>query len=249
MQKRIIAILFVLSLLSLALFGCSNNQDDQNDDVGYDQVFVDTLQNEIDQLNTEISTLKAEILDLNAEIAEQVDQVVTEEPEQATTSLLTSALDVMALIEDQDFAALQNWVHPDDGVRFSPYAYVNTQTDLVFGAQVFPTLPTDPTILTWGSFDGSGDPIDFDFLGYYNRFIYDQDYLNPEIIGVNTIIGTGNTLVNIIDVYPSGEFVEFHFTGFDPQYEGMDWRSLILVFEEVGNEWKLVGIVHNEWTI
>jgi hypothetical protein len=86
-------------------------------------------------------------------------------------------------------------------------------------------------------------------MDYYNRFVYDQDFLNPEMIGINSIIGFGNTLVNIGDAYPGASFLEFHFSGFAPQYEGMDWRSLILVMEELNGEWKLVGIVHNEWTI
>jgi (p)ppGpp synthase/HD superfamily hydrolase len=43
--------------------------------------------------------------------------------------------------------------------------------------------------------------------------------------------------------------VEYHFSGFDPKYEGMDWRSLRLVFEEKDNIWHLVGIIHDQWTI
>lgn len=254
MHKKITLLLLVFLLFSILLIGCTDNQNDDNTE--NDQDVITSLENEIDDLNADIADLKTEILDLNAtidsneaQIAELEGQVIIEEPEQVSSSLITSALEVMALIDAQDFTTLQNWVHPDDGVRFSPYSYVNTQTDLVFGSQSFPTLLNDPTVLTWGSFDGSGDPIEFNFSDYYNRFIYDQDFLNPEIIGINSIVGIGNTLVNINDVYPAGEFVEFHFSGFDPQYEGMDWRSLILVFEEVGTEWKLIGIVHNEWTI
>jgi len=49
--------------------------------------------------------------------------------------------------------------------------------------------------------------------------------------------------------YPTASFVEFHFTGFDPQYGGIDWSSLRLVFENVGGNWLLIGIVHDGWTI
>ncbi len=241
MQKKIVLLLLVFTLMSILLIGCSGNQNEQ--------AVVTDLENEIDELNEEIVAFENQIVELENQITILENQEVTEEPEQISSSLITSALEVMELIDTEDFTGLQNWVHPDDGVRFSPYAYVNTQTDLVFASQSFPSLMADPSVLTWGSFDGSGEPIEFNFMDYYNRFIYDQDFLNPEIIGINSIVGSGNILVNIGDVYPTGEFVEFHFTGFDPQYEGMDWRSLILVFEEVGNEWKLIGIVHNEWTI
>ena len=69
------------------------------------------------------------------------------------------------------------------------------------------------------------------------------------MIGNNTAIGSGNIIDNVPTEYPDGEFVEFHFTGFDSQYEGMDWRSLRLVFEEHAGAWHLVGIVHGQWTI
>ena len=41
--------------------------------------------------------------------------------------------------------------------------------------------------------------------------------------------------------------MEYYFSGFDPQYGGMDWRSLRLVFAPHGEGWALVGIVHDEW--
>jgi len=43
--------------------------------------------------------------------------------------------------------------------------------------------------------------------------------------------------------------VEYHFPGFDKKYEGMDWASLRLVLIEAKDGWKLVGIVHDQWTI
>ncbi|HYF94322.1 MAG TPA: hypothetical protein VD969_19050 [Symbiobacteriaceae bacterium] len=48
--------------------------------------------------------------------------------------------------------------------------------------------------------------------------------------------------------YPDGFMVEFHFPGFEAKYGGMDWRSLRLVYERLGNAWFLVGIIHGQWT-
>ena len=118
-----------------------------------------------------------------------------------------------------------------------------------FNAQDIADLLLDTTVYTWGEYDGSGFPINLSFADYYTRFVYDQEFVHPHLVGINNVIGFGNTLVNIADVHPNGSFVEFHFTGFDPQYEGMDWRSLFLVFEQLDGNWVLVGIVHNEWTI
>jgi hypothetical protein len=79
--------------------------------------------------------------------------------------------------------------------------------------------------------------------------VYDVDLAQPEEVGFGEVIGKGNTINNIAEVWPDAVTVEYHFSGFDPQYGGMDWRSLRLVFEPEEGAWRLVGIVHDEWTI
>lgn len=56
-------------------------------------------------------------------------------------------------------------------------------------------------------------------------------------------------LENQFEVYENPIIVEYYFSGFDPEYEGIDWRSLRLVFEQYEGSWKLVGIINNQWTI
>ncbi|NLE25228.1 MAG: hypothetical protein GX625_07790, partial [Clostridiaceae bacterium] len=80
-------------------------------------------------------------------------------------------------------------------------------------------------------------------------FIYDVDFASAEKIGYNEILGHGNTLENSAEVYKDSMVVEYHFPGLDPQYEGMDWRSLRIVFEKHNDTWYLVGIIHDQWTI
>ena len=102
-----------------------------------------------------------------------------------------------------------------------------------------------------------GDPCSFlyflrDYLTlryHLARQTHNQDFANPHIIGNNQIVQTGNTINNIEDVYPNAQFVEFHFTGFDPQYTGMDWTSLRIVMEEYNSQLYIIGIIHDEWTI
>jgi hypothetical protein len=133
-------------------------------------------------------------------------------------------------------------------VRFSPYAYIRAE-DLVFTPEQMRTIFNDTRQYTWGAYDGSGEPITLNFSDYYARFIYDVDFSQPKTIGYNTIVGRGNSLNNLVEFYPGVDFVEFHFPGFEPQYEGMDWRSLRLVFQRIDQVYKLVGIVHDQWTI
>ncbi|WP_028306775.1 FtsB family cell division protein [Desulfitibacter alkalitolerans] len=229
--KGILVILMVL-LAGIILIGCtsSNNSSD--------------LEAQLQEKTALINQLTAENEALSAEVAE-LQLILTS---QQQNSLLMTALTVVGLLENQDMEGLASYIHPVEGVRFSPYTYVDLQADLVFSAQQIETLLQSTQTYNWGSFDGTGDPIVFTFSDYYDRFIYDQDFANPHLIGNNVEIGTSSMINNIIQAYPNGMFVEFHFTGFDPQYMGMDWRSLRLVFEDVNGSWHLVGIVHDEWT-
>jgi hypothetical protein len=157
---------------------------------------------------------------------------------------------IMAL-KDGDMVALSSLIHPDKGVRFSPYATVRTGAggDLVFTATEVRGLMADSTVYHWGAYDGSGLPIDLTFRQYYDEFVYDVGFARPDVVGFGETVGQGNSIDNIASAYPDGILVEYHFEGFDPQYAGMDWRSLRLVFEEQGGSWYLVGIVHDQWTI
>jgi len=179
---------------------------------------------------------------------EQLENKI-EELNKNKSNLLSRTIDVIELLKEKDMEGLSEYVHPTKGLRFSPYAFVDVKTDQVFTKEEVAKLGENTEVYTWGNFDGSGDPIKMNFNDYYNRFVYDKDFANPHIIGNNTEVGKGNTINNIHDVYTEGHFIEFHFTGFEDQYEGLDWRSLILVFEQHEGQWYLVGIVHNEWTI
>jgi uncharacterized protein YraI len=161
---------------------------------------------------------------------------------------------IMAL-KNRELEKLSRLVHPDKGVRFSPYTYVRVESessqgaDLVFSADHIADFFADQTVYHWGRFDGSGEPINLTFEAYYERFIYDADFARPDAVGYNEIIGRGNTINNIAEVYPHAIPIEYHFEGFDPEFAGFDWRSLRLVLEEKEGAWYLVGIVHDEWTI
>lgn len=170
-------------------------------------------------------------------------------PSEAEKITAGRAKEVILAIKDKDMVKLSTFIHPGKGIRFSPYSYVDLENDLVFTASRIRNILADKTEYTWGAYDGSGLPIELTFEEYFKRFIYDQDFANATEIGYNRIIGRGNTINNNFEVYPGAIIVEYHFPGFDPKYEGMDWKSLRLVFEEKADAWHLVGIIHDEWTI
>jgi len=163
-------------------------------------------------------------------------------------SLEETADRVVHALAAKDLETVAEFVHPEMGVRFSPYSYI-LEEHKVFMPEALPILMDLDAVYTWGSYDGTGDAIELTFSDYYEAFVYSADFVNAEQVAVNDQIGQGNTINNIEEFYPGSSFVEYHFSGFDEQYGGMDRESLRLVFIEENGRWFLVGIVHDQWTI
>lgn len=169
--------------------------------------------------------------------------------EKSDNSIASKAGEAVAALKNKDMKKLSALVHPVKGVRLSPYAFVDMKNDRVLTASQVENALNDSAKYTWGSFDGSGEPIEMTFAEYLDRFIYDKDYAGTDRIGYNQFFGKGNTKNNAFEVYTNAGIVEYHIPGVDPQFGGVDWGSLRLVFEESGGTWYLVGIIHDMWTI
>ena len=159
-------------------------------------------------------------------------------------SLLEESVAVMKLIKNNDLVNLATHIHPEIGVRFSPWPFI-TEKDQIFSPSQLVSLMTDSTIYQWGS--SPAGEILLTYGEYCQKYIYDHDFFNPGQIILNKAISTGATINNIHQFYPKASFVLFHFDGFNPEYEGMDWASLYLIFLNEDDKWFLVGIAHDNW--
>jgi hypothetical protein len=183
---------------------------------------------------------------------EKPDAVFVAEPATADSvedDPLERAREAAAALARRDLKALASMIHPTKGVRLSPYAYVDPSSDVVLSARQVEDGFSDGTVRTWGTADGSGDPIRGSFSAYFDRFVYDADFASAKEVSLDRVLGSGNTINNTQKVYATASVVELHIPGQDPQFEGMDWRSLRLVFEREGERLWLVGVIHDEWTI
>ncbi len=161
------------------------------------------------------------------------------------------AQEILQMIKKRDFSALADTVHPIAGVRFSAYSYVDASEngDLVFWPEQVEAFGADEREYTWGYYDGSGLRIELTPQEYFDTFVYTADFLRAETVTYNETVGTGNTFENQFEVYPEAAILEYYFSGFNPEYMGMDWESLRLAFEQLDGVWYLVGVVHDQWTI
>ena len=197
------------------------------------------------------------IFSVSCNLVQVLETALPGEPEATPTATLEptdpptleeAAYQVIIALAVMDMETVAEFVHSEMGVRFSPYTYVEEE-HLVFSAEELPDLIGSDETYTWGQFDGTGDPINMTFDEYYDRFIYSADFANPEAMAVDEELGWSSMINNIDAFYPGSSFVEYHFSGFDEQYGGMDWVSLRLVFIQEDGVWFLVGVVKDQWTI
>lgn len=155
--------------------------------------------------------------------------------------------EILTVFKNQQYGKLDTFIHPTEGVRFSPYATVEA-TDKKFSKESFSNLVTTSKgkRINWGNYDGSGDPIVLTPNEYFKKFVYDANFVKPEKAKVNDFIGGGNSINNLKNFYNDADFTESHFSG---GKSGMDWKSVRLVFKQVDGKYYLVGVVHDQWTI
>lgn len=228
-------ILIVLLVLTITLFisACTpKNAPSDNDNSNKE------LEKELKEKDNKIS-----------ELEQKIKKLEEDEEIEGDDHLLTTLVKVLESLQKEDMEELKDYIHPEKGVRFTPYPYVDLEKNIVLKRDEIVDVFNDSKTYIWGSYDAKGDPIELSFKDYYKEFVYDKDFLNPQIIGNNYIVSSGNSLDNVKEAYPDSKFAELYFKGFEEQYEGIDWESLKLVFEKQEGKWYLVGVIHGQWTV
>ncbi|RYF89762.1 MAG: hypothetical protein EOO03_05235 [Chitinophagaceae bacterium] len=214
----------LLCLLALALFFACNNTEQSNKTLK-DSTVVKTY------IDTSIIAMAPAPQETSADtsIAELNDHILTQ-------------------LKNRNYSALTQFIHPGRGVRFSPYGYIDTLRNKRLSAAQFEQMIGSSEQLFWGEYDGSGDSILLTGKAYFERFVYNRDFLNAEKTSLNKTLGRGNALENLHLVYKDHPYVESYFSGFDKKYGGIDWCSLRMVYQQLNGKYYIVGIIHNEWT-
>lgn len=166
----------------------------------------------------------------------------------SSIQLLQTSKQILASIKNDRMEELSTYFHPEKGVVFSPYAYVESNEGAL-SADAFLHAYNDGDSLLWGSYDGSGHDIKLTVKEYFESFVYKYDFLNAEQHSVDSFIGSGNSLNNLKESFPGKHFTEHYFSGFDPQYGGMDWGCVRLVYEAYQNRLFLIAVINDQWTI
>lgn len=242
-MRRKFILIGVLVMFILIFVGCNTNTNKPINVSGDTNKNADT--------NVDMNTDTNANTDTDSE--GKIEYEYTEEglikPEIAEEVIKETSTKVLTALKGKDFEAFADFVHPDKGVRFTPYTHVDVENDLVFKKEEIKDFFGRQKEYMWGYYDGSGEEIKRTPEKYYEKFIYTADFLHAEQVGYNIVLSSGNMLENQFEVYPGAIIVEYYFSGFNPDYAGMDWQSLRLVFQQHEEAWCLVGIIHNQWTI
>jgi len=141
------------------------------------------------------------------------------------------AQEILELLANQDFDALSLHVG-EGGLYLLPYPVIWENQPQILSTGELLSLVGSEEVLTRGTRDGSGHPITGTFAWYYERFVWNADFLSgAEILrGENIPDSRGNTIVDLGTIFPGAEVIEYYLPGIDPQYDGIDWQSLYLIF-------------------
>lgn len=151
----------------------------------------------------------------------------------------------VALLEEGNWQGLAMLIHPQKGVRFSPRAYVEPKSDLIFQARQIASFGTDNHKYTWGSFVDEQGPMTAQ--QYIRKFVCDREYSKAPEIRVNNDRSRppGGSNNNAATVYPGAARVEYYFPPSAPDL--LNWSLLRLVLEQYKEQWYVIGIIHDNW--
>lgn len=154
--------------------------------------------------------------------------------------------DLLKYLKEKDFVKFSNYIHPEKGISFSMYSFVNPKKDKHFSRADFENYLAKNTKFTWGEQDGTGDLLILSIKDYFNEWVFRRNYKAADFY-LNKFKGTGNSINNIREIYPNAIITENYIPGTEI-YSGMDWSSLIFVFEEYNGKYYIVAVANNSWT-
>ncbi len=154
---------------------------------------------------------------------------------------------VLKSLKEKDYNQFATFIHPEKGISFSMYGFINPKKDKHFTPAEFKKYISTDIKFTWGEKDGTGDLLQMSLKNYLEKWVFVKDFTQGEF-SLNEIKHSGNTINNLKEVYPNSIFTENYLKG-TKEYAEMDWNSLKLVFQEYKGKLFLVGIINNQWTI
>lgn len=189
------------------------------------------------------------ILGCAIEKPQEVGEVEANRPVSVQSIVMKKAYLVLNALGEQEMDEVSRYVHPKQGVLFSPSGTVDRNRAQVLMPSQVKELFRVPNQkqLEWGTDAGKGEPIRLTPKAYFEKYVYDVEFSETEFVTYDGIYRETNRNHTIDEAFPNSHYVEFFVPGSEEE-RGMGWKSLKLVFSEHNNDHYLVGIVHDQWS-
>lgn len=109
---------------------------------------------------------------------------------------------------NEDMDSIAQFVHPEKGVPFSPYIYVEDDA-VIINKEDFSDMLNDDTIYKWGIYYGKGTPIELTGQDFYDEFLDMTPYVDPDNVLINDLQDRGNILNNVAEKFPNTKIIKF----------------------------------------
>jgi hypothetical protein len=154
---------------------------------------------------------------------------------------------ILQAMKSKDYKTFASYIHPEKGITFSMYGFVDPKEDRHFSKEDFEKYQPTKTVFSWGAQDGSGDPYKATINDYLSNWVFSKDFTTSHY-SLNTFQGKGNSLNNLKEIYQGKDFTENFIKGTEENGK-MDWKTLRFVFEEFQGKQYLIAVVSDQWTI
>ncbi|KFF03744.1 hypothetical protein [Chryseobacterium luteum] len=187
------------------------------------------------------------IIDSMAQVKEKSIETVAQKKKTDEVAVKTANDKILQALKSKDYKTFASFIHPEKGITFSMYGFVDPKEDMHFSKADFEKYLFTKTVYTWGAQDGSGDPYKATINDYLTKWVFSRDFTASQY-SLNKFIAGGNSLNNLKKIYPGQDFTENYIKGTGKDGE-MDWKTIRFVFEEFQGKQYLVAVVNDQWTI
>jgi len=223
--------------------------DEKVDRIGTYKFKIDMLKDKSVFHEDKIKNLESEINELNQALKTYESYFPKLSPEESQAIIEMVDSEIIILLNQKDYTQLADYIHPEKGVRFTPYSESKATDQLVTKEDFLDNEKTN-SILNWGYYanpdDPEGFPIELTLNEYLETFVYQGDYIDSDAIGYNERVN------HHFFFLPEFEHIEYkdsivveHFID-DDSY---DFLSIKIVYQQYEESWYIVAFINNEWTI
>jgi hypothetical protein len=187
------------------------------------------------------------VIDSMAQAKEKNIETAAQKKKTDVAAVKTANDEILQALKSKDYKTFTSFIHPEKGISFSMYGFVDPKEDMHFSKADFEKYLPTKTLYTWGAQDGSEDPYKATIKDYLAKWVFSTDFTASQY-SFNKFLAGGNSLNNLKKIYPGQDFTENYIKGSEKN-GGMDWKTIRFVFEEFQGKQYLVAVVNDQWTI